>query len=84
MQKYKVGDFVMCGMSGSCKVEEIGPLSFGGPDKIYYSLKPVYDSRDTIYVPITKEEEISRKVMGKKKAQDRAGRSGSQTKLIPL
>lgn len=70
MQKYNIGDHVMYGVSGACQIVEIGPLSFGGPDKIYYSLKPVYDARDTIYVPITKEEEISRKVMGKKKAQE--------------
>ena len=70
MQKYKVGDFVMCGMSGSCKVEEIGPLSFGGPDKIYYSLKPVYDSRDTIYVSIERESDIARKVIGRKEAEE--------------
>ena len=67
MQKYNIGDHVMYGVSGACQIVEIGPLAFGGPDKIYYSLKPVYDSRDTIYVPVTKEEEISRKVMGRKK-----------------
>ena len=70
MQKYNIGDHVMYGVSGACQIVEIGPLAFGGADKIYYSLKPVYDSRDTIYVPVTKEEEISRKVMGKKKAQE--------------
>lgn len=70
MQKYNIGDHVMYGVSGACQIVEIGPLAFGGPDKIYYSLKPVYDARDTIYVPVTKEEEISRKVMGKKKAQE--------------
>ena len=70
MQKYKIGDHVMYGVSGACQIVEIGPLEFGGPDKIYYSLKPVYDARDTIYVPITREEEISRRVMGKKKAQE--------------
>lgn len=70
MQKYNIGDHVMYGVSGACQIVEIGPLEFGGPDKIYYSLKPVYDARDTIYVPVTREEEISRKVMGKKKAQE--------------
>ena len=70
MQKYKVGEFVMCGMSGSCEVQEIGPLSFGGPDKIYYSLKPVYDSRDTIYVSVDRESDIARKVVSKKEAEE--------------
>ena len=70
MQKYKIGDHVMYGVSGACKIVEIGTLDFAGPDKIYYSLKPVYDSRDTIYVLVTKDDEISRKVIGKKKAQE--------------
>jgi len=70
MEKYKIGDYVMYGVSGACRVAEIGPLDFAGPDKIYYSLKPVYDARDTIYVPVAKEEDIVRKVVGKKKAKE--------------
>ncbi len=70
MQKYKIGDHVMYGVSGACEIVEIGTLEFAGPDKVYYSLKPVYDARDTIYVPVSKEDEIARKVIGKKKAQD--------------
>lgn len=70
MAKYKIGDYVLYGFSGSCQVIEIGPLSFGGPDKIYYSLKPVYDSRSTIYVPLNKEDEIVRKVITKPEAEE--------------
>lgn len=70
MAKYKIGDYVLYGFSGACQVVEIGPLSFGGPDKIYYSLKPVYDSRSTIYVPLNKEDEIVRKVITKPEAEE--------------
>lgn len=70
MAKYKIGDYVLYGFSGSCQVVEIGPLSFGGPDKIYYSLKPVYDSRSTVYVPLNKENEIVRKVITKPEAEE--------------
>lgn len=70
MAKYKIGDYVLYGFSGSCQVVEIGPLSFGGPDKIYYSLKPVYDSRSTVYVPLNKEDEIVRKVITKPEAEE--------------
>ena len=69
MEKYQVGDYVLYGVSGACEVMEIGPLSFGGPDKIYYSLKPVYDARSTIYVPVMKEGEILRKVITKEEAE---------------
>ncbi len=69
MAKYKIGDYVLYGFSGACQVVELGSLSFGGPDKIYYSLKPVYDSRSTIYVPLNKEDEIVRKVITKPEAE---------------
>ena len=69
MLKYSIGDHVMYGMSGACEIVEIGTLEFAGPEKVYYSLKPVYDERDTIYVPVAKENEIARKVVGKKEAQ---------------
>ena len=58
MQKYKIGDFVLYGYSGACEIVEIGPLSFGGNNRDYYSLKPVYDERDTIYVPVDKGKRI--------------------------
>ena len=70
MAKYKIGDYVLYGFSGSCQVVEIGSLPFGGPDKIYYSLKPVYDARSTIYVPVSREDEIARKVITKKEAEE--------------
>ena len=67
--KYKIGDFVLYGLNGTCKIVDIGPLDFGGPDKIYYSMKPVSDARSTIYLPLTKEEEILRGVMSKDEAK---------------
>ena len=70
MQKYQIGDFVMYSVSGACEVVEIGTLDFAGPDKLYYSLKPVYDDRDTLYVAVSNEDKIARKVIGKKAAQE--------------
>ena len=70
MQKYKIGDYVMYSISGACEVVEIGTLDFAGPDKLYYSLKPVYDDRDTLYVAVNNEDKIARKVVGKKAAQE--------------
>lgn len=69
MPKYNVGDYVIYGVNGACEIIEIGPLSFGGPDKIYYSMKLVSDSRSTIYLPLTKEDEIIRYVISAKEAE---------------
>lgn len=66
MPKYSIGDYVLYGVNGSCEIVDIGTLSFAGPDKIYYSLKPVADSRSTVHVPVLKEENIIRKILLKK------------------
>jgi len=70
MAKYQIGDYVLYGLNGTCEIVEIGTLDFAGPNKIYYSLKPVSDNRSTIFLPVLKEEEIVRKVMSKKEAED--------------
>lgn len=69
MPKYQIGEDVVYGINGACRIVEIGSLSFAGPDKIYYSMKPVCDGRSTIYLPITKEDEIKRRVMSKEEAE---------------
>lgn len=69
MLKYEINDVVLYGLSGACVITEIGTLSFAGPDKIYYSLKPLADNRSTIYVPVTKEADIIRKVINKAEGQ---------------
>ena len=69
MGKYNIGDYVIYGINGACEVVEIGTLDFAGPDKIYYSLKPVCDARSTIFVPLDKEKEIPRMVFSKKEVE---------------
>ena len=71
MYRFKVGDYVLYGVSGACEVVDIGKLDFGSNDKIYYTLQPYYDSRDKIYVPVDREAEIIRKVIEKKEAEKR-------------
>ena len=41
---FKVGEYVVYGMNGVCRVEEIGPMPLSGmdSDKIYYTLLPLY------------------------------------------
>ena len=70
MARYNIGDFLIYGLNGACQVVEIGTLDFAGPDKIYYSLKPVSDSRSTIFVPLMKEEEELRSVISKNEADE--------------
>ncbi len=49
---YKINDTVLYGSHGACIITEISKLSFGGPEKQYYILKPVHNSGSTVYVPV--------------------------------
>ena len=49
---YKIGDVVAYGSQGICKVEEIATKQIGGSSADYYILKPIYDSRCTVSVPV--------------------------------
>lgn len=68
MEKYKVGDNIFYGKSGACEIFTIGTLDFGKEDQIYYSLKPVMDSRSVVYVKVEAGDELFRPVMTKKEA----------------
>ena len=70
MALYSIGDYVVYGLNGACQIVQIGTLDFAGPDKIYYSLKPVSDSRSTIFVPVLKENEELRNVISQSEAED--------------
>lgn len=50
---FKVGDLVCYGSSGVCTVAEVAPRKGKGidPEKLYYTLRPVYGS-ETIYTPV--------------------------------
>ncbi|WP_164914368.1 CarD family transcriptional regulator [Aminipila luticellarii] len=50
---YKIGDFIIYGNQGVCRVDEIGIPDVGGilEDKLYYTLSPVY-SDGKIFIPV--------------------------------
>lgn len=57
---YKVNDAVVYGSQGVCIVTSIAERKFGGEIKKYLVLKPVYDRRDTIFVPLDNQLLYSR------------------------
>ena len=48
----KVGDVVLYGSDGVCRIEEISERKIGSEIFSYYVLKPVYDARSTVLVPL--------------------------------
>lgn len=58
---FKVGDTVLYGSDGVCKIEEITQKVFGGSAIEYYVLKSVFDNRSKIFVP-TKNQKLIEKM----------------------
>ena len=60
---YQVGDFLIYGMEGVCRVEAVGhPKLSGVPrDRLYYTLTPL-GKTDSIYIPVDSQVYIRRPV----------------------
>ena len=67
---FKVGEYVVYGMNGVCRVEEIGPMPLSGmdSDKIYYTLLPLYTKGSTVFTPVDNKKVKIRSVISKKQA----------------
>ncbi len=66
---YSVGDYVVCGNKGVCRVEKISVLDISGASgEEYYILKPVYTPGSTVYISMETADEKLRPVLSKKEA----------------
>lgn len=64
---FKIGDFVVHGNNGVCKVEDIQTMDGNGQEKrTYYTLIPLYSSGSKLFVPTDSKKVITRSVMTKK------------------
>lgn len=82
---FTVGDYVVCGNNGICRVQDITTLNISGVDKNrkYYLLKPVFVSGSTVYIPVDTVGETMRKAMNKDEAMSFI-HSIPDIELIPL
>lgn len=69
---YQIGEFVVCGNKGVCRIDDISMLDMAGTgtEKEYYILKPLYMAASTIYILVTSAQESLRKVLTKEEAQE--------------
>lgn len=67
---YSIGELIVYGNTGVCRVEDIVKRSFGVgvPPREYYKLKPLYQS-ETIYSPIDNDKVFIRQVISKEEAE---------------
>jgi len=53
---FNVSDMVMYGARGVCEIIDIAKKDFNeGKERTYYILRPVYDTKATIFVPVSNE-----------------------------
>ena len=60
----------MCGTHGVCRVEKVGPLSsaVADRDRLYYTLKPLYERGSVVFTPVDNEKMVIRPVISREEA----------------
>lgn len=68
---FEVGDYVVHGNSGVCRVEAVQPMEGIGSDceRIYYTLVPLYSTGSRLFVPTDSKKVVTRAVMTKKEVK---------------
>lgn len=69
---FEVGNFVVYGNAGVCKVDKVGSLEkMNMPkDKMYYTLVPVYSKGSKVFTPVDSDKVILRPVLSKEEATE--------------
>lgn len=67
---FEIGEYIVYGMNGVCKVEAVGPMNITGvdSDKEYYTLTPLYSRGSKVYIPVDNQKVVMRKVVDKTEA----------------
>lgn len=68
---YEVGDFIVYGKNGVCKIDAIGTIDMGdiGSDRMYYTLTPIYSKGSKIFTPVDNGKVVIRDVISKDEAE---------------
>ncbi|MCM1143889.1 MAG: CarD family transcriptional regulator [Blautia sp.] len=72
---FEVGEFIMCGGHGVCRVTAVtgNPIDKLDKEKKYYILEPVFEKGSTIYTPVDNEKIVMRRIMNEKDAKKLIG-----------
>ena len=56
---FTIGDTVVYGTQGVCKISDITKITAAKVTREYYVLKPVYEGASTLYVPVDNEDVVN-------------------------
>ncbi len=73
---FEIGEYIMCGGHGVCRVNEITSNPFDKNDKTskFYILQPAFEKGSTVYLPVDSDKVFMRKLMSKEEAKDLVSR----------
>ncbi len=68
---FSVGDYVVYGSNGVCRITDIGPMDLPGvsKDKLFYTMTPCYIRDSSLFTPIDNPRVIMRPVMTRDEAE---------------
>ncbi len=68
---FELGEYIIYGSNGVCKVENIGPMELSGvpKDRLYYTLIPMGQKDGKIYTPVDNEKVVMRRVLSEEEAK---------------
>lgn len=69
---FEVGEYIMCGGHGVCRVTDItgNPIDKLDKKRKYYILEPIFEKSSTIYTPVDNEKVLMRRIMDEKDAKE--------------
>ena len=69
---FKVGDYIVHGRNGVCKVMDITHIDISGADKnqLYYTLIPMKSEDSKIFYPVDSDRIVMRSVLTKEEAEN--------------
>lgn len=67
---FEVGEYIVYGVKGVCRVEDITHIDISGADKnrLYYVLTPIGESTGKIYAPTDNQKVMMRRIISKEEA----------------
>lgn len=68
---FQVGDYIIYGTKGVCKVIDVGPLTLPDmpSDRDYYTLELIYNHNGRVFTPVDNAKVIMRPILSKKEAE---------------
>ena len=67
---FKIGDYVVYGNTGICRVEDITSLNMNGSEKEYYVLVPAEGNNSRSFLPVDNTKVVIRPVLTKEQAMN--------------